>query len=303
MASGSWDGEVKLWNLADGKLLKTIIAAPGLQASRRPDGGEVTSGTTLERSGPMRRNCPISACHQLILVAVLSMCAAPGTSAEPSRPLGFVNDVVPILTKAACNSGGCHAKAGNGQNGFRLSLLGFRTPGGLRAYCERGRGRRVFPAAPGAELAALEGSEHRPARRRKEARSELGGLQKALAEWIRDGMAYGKATDPTLASIEVQPRRNVIKIHEVQQLKVLARYSDGHTRDVTRLALYEPNDKGMAEADENGRVKILDVPGNVAVMVRIKEWYLFISLRFRWARRSRVSGREELHRRYSSFPT
>ena len=59
-----------------------------------------------------------------------------------------------------------------------------------------------------------------------------------------------------------------MKIHGEQQLKVLARYSDGHTRDVTRLALYEPNDKGMAEADENGLVKILDVPGNVAVMVR-----------------------------------
>ncbi len=28
-ASGSWDGEVRLWNLADGKLLRTIIAAPG----------------------------------------------------------------------------------------------------------------------------------------------------------------------------------------------------------------------------------------------------------------------------------
>ncbi len=33
-------------------------------------------------------------------------------------------------------------------------------------------------------------------------------------------------------------------------------------------ALYEPNDKSMAEADEAGLVKILDIPGNVAVMVR-----------------------------------
>ena len=31
VASGSWDGEVKLWNLADGKLLKTIVAAPGFK--------------------------------------------------------------------------------------------------------------------------------------------------------------------------------------------------------------------------------------------------------------------------------
>jgi hypothetical protein len=33
VASGSWDGEVKLWNLADGKLLKTIVAAPGYKAA------------------------------------------------------------------------------------------------------------------------------------------------------------------------------------------------------------------------------------------------------------------------------
>ena len=38
VASGSWDGEVRLWNLADGKLLRTIIAAPGYKpagSSRR----------------------------------------------------------------------------------------------------------------------------------------------------------------------------------------------------------------------------------------------------------------------------
>jgi dipeptidyl aminopeptidase/acylaminoacyl peptidase len=29
VASGSWDGEVRLWNLADGKPIRTIIAAPG----------------------------------------------------------------------------------------------------------------------------------------------------------------------------------------------------------------------------------------------------------------------------------
>ena len=37
--------------------------------------------------------------------------------------ISLVNDVIPVLTKSGCNAGTCHAKAGNGQNGFQLSLL------------------------------------------------------------------------------------------------------------------------------------------------------------------------------------
>ena len=40
------------------------------------------------------------------------------------EPINFPNQIVPIFTKASCNSGGCHGKA-SGQNGFKLSLLGF----------------------------------------------------------------------------------------------------------------------------------------------------------------------------------
>ena len=39
-------------------------------------------------------------------------------------PVNFPNQVVPVFTKYGCNGGGCHGKSG-GQNGFRLSLLGF----------------------------------------------------------------------------------------------------------------------------------------------------------------------------------
>jgi hypothetical protein len=44
---------------------------------------------------------------------------APAWAADAPRPLNFANDIVPILTKGSCNSGGCHGKAG-GQNGFKL---------------------------------------------------------------------------------------------------------------------------------------------------------------------------------------
>ncbi len=59
---------------------------------------------------------------RLTLLAALASSSA--FAADAPRPLNFANDIVPILTKGSCNSGGCHGKSG-GQNGFKLSLLGF----------------------------------------------------------------------------------------------------------------------------------------------------------------------------------
>ena len=41
----------------------------------------------------------------------------PVASTESAQAVYFGTDVVPILTKLGCNSGGCHGKA-TGQNGF-----------------------------------------------------------------------------------------------------------------------------------------------------------------------------------------
>jgi len=86
--------------------------------------------------------------------------------------------------------------------------------------------------------------------------------------WISQGMPYVKETDAKLVSIDVQPKRGLMKFKTEQQLKVTAHFSDGTTRDVTHAALYEANDKNMAEASEEGLVKIRELPGNVAIMVR-----------------------------------
>ncbi|WZO97073.1 DUF1549 and DUF1553 domain-containing protein [Isosphaeraceae bacterium EP7] len=219
------------------------------------------------KSGPMRRNCLRTVCLKLAFVAALALHVTPGFAGETARRLSFVDDVMPILTKASCNAGGCHAKAGNGQNGFRLSLLGFEPLEDYEHIVKEGHGRRVFPAAPDQSLLLLKAANVVPHGGGKRLDPSSESYQQ-LARWISEGMAYGEKSDPSLKSIEVQPKRNVMAIHGKQQLKVLAHYSDGHARDVTRMALYEPNDKGMAESDEDGLVKILDVPGNVAVMVR-----------------------------------
>lgn len=193
--------------------------------------------------------------------------AQAGFAAEPARPLNFVNDIVPVFTKASCNSGGCHAKGGGGQNGFQLSLLGFEPQEDYEHIVKEGHGRRVSPAAPEQSLLLLKAVNAMPHGGGKRLDPDSEGY-KLLRAWIAQGMPFGKDTDPKLASIEVQPSRGTMKPKSGQQLKVLAHYSDGSSRDVTRLALFEPNDRSMAEADDAGRVKVLDLPGNVAIMVR-----------------------------------
>jgi Protein of unknown function (DUF1553)/Protein of unknown function (DUF1549) len=192
--------------------------------------------------------------------------AAPGFASESPRPLNFGNDIVPIFTKASCNSGGCHGKA-SGQNGFKLSLLGFEPQEDYEHIVKEARGRRVFPAAPQQSmllLKAINGIPHGGGKKLDPNSDDY----KLLTTWIGQGMPYGKDTDPKLVSIEVQPKQNTMKLKGEQQLKVLARYSDGYVRDVTRSALYEPNEKSMAETTEGGLVKLFDIPGDVAVMVR-----------------------------------
>lgn len=183
-----------------------------------------------------------------------------------AEPINFANQIVPIFTKAGCNAGGCHGKA-SGQNGFKLSLLGFEPPEDYEHIVKEARGRRVFPAAPENSLLLLKGLNSTPhgGGRRLDAKSDDYAL---LVRWIAQGMPYGQDSDPKVAKIEVLPKQRTMALNGEQQLVVLAHYSDGTVQDVTRSALYEPNEKSMAEADEGGHVKLFDQPGDVAIMVR-----------------------------------
>ena len=182
------------------------------------------------------------------------------------QPMNFANQIVPVFTKAGCNSGGCHGKSG-GQNGFRLSLLGFEPGEDYEHIVKEARGRRVFPASPENSLLLTKAINLTPhgGGKRMDASSEDYAL---LVRWVSQGMPFGQATDPTVERIEVLPKQRTMALGGDQQLIVLARYTDGSVQDVTRSALYEANEKSMAEADETGRVKLFDQPGDVAIMVR-----------------------------------
>lgn len=202
----------------------------------------------------------------LAMVSLLGMTSR-AMSSDEIQPVSFVNDVMPVLTKAGCNVGICHAKAGGGQRGFQLSLLGFEPGEDYESLVKDSHGRRLFPAVPDQSLILRKASGATP---------HGGGIRlprnstgyATLRKWIEQGADYGTDSEPALVSVAVQPDRGQVRMNAEQQLTALATYSDGSLRDVTSLALYESNSEAMAHVTEHGLVQIQDIPGKVAVMVR-----------------------------------
>jgi Protein of unknown function (DUF1553)/Protein of unknown function (DUF1549) len=183
-------------------------------------------------------------------------------------PINFVNEVVPIFTRLGCNSGGCHGKS-DGQNGFKLSLLGFYPEDDYEYLVNESRGRRVFPAEPEFSLLLLKPANMLPHGGGK--RMSPGTYEwELIASWIRQGMPLGSDEDPKLQKISLEPAVREMNFNTKQQLSVIAHYSDGSVRDVTRLASYEANQPEMALVDKNGRVAVRSTPGEAAVMVRFQ---------------------------------
>jgi len=187
-----------------------------------------------------------------------------------AQPINFPNEVVPILTKYGCNGGGCHGKA-DGQNGFRMSLLGFTPKEDYEHLVYEARGRRLFPAAPEHSLLLLKGTGAMPHGGGSLIEKDSHDFR-TLVRWMEQGMPYGKDTDPVVQKLAVFPKHRLAEPGSKQQISVAAFYSDGSVRDVTGNVSYESNQKEMAEVSKSGVVEVKPGhTGDLAVMVRFQE--------------------------------
>ncbi len=185
---------------------------------------------------------------------------------DENKPLHFANDILPLLSRHGCNSGGCHGRA-SGQNGFRLSLFGFDIDFDYNALVKEARGRRVMPASPDNSLLLTKAS----------GRVAHGGGKRlavdsedylTLRRWIKQGTPVGDAAAPVLKNLSLSPEHRVMERGQQQQVAVLAHYSDGTIRDVTRQAQYQSNESAVATVDETGLVQTLELSGDATVMAR-----------------------------------
>lgn len=129
-----------------------------------------------------------------------------GHAVEPT--VSFRNQIQSIFAKHGCNSGGCHGKA-SGQNGFRLSLLGFDSAFDYNAVVKEARGRRVFPASPESSLLvtkAIGVVPHGGGKKLTVGTTEYD----LLIRWIRQGTPAGSAKDPSVTKVEVFPKSRVV---------------------------------------------------------------------------------------------
>jgi hypothetical protein len=278
IAAGGQEGTLLLWNrdgkvrrqlnadaLATNAIVTTISAADGATtaAAATAAPGSPTPAAASTPANPSPRESR----HLKQPAAGSSGPLANSTKRSSKQaPLSFVRDVLPVLSKAGCNGGACHAKP-EGQNGFKLSVFSFDPKSDYAEIVKETRGRRIFPAAPEESLLLKKPTlavPHEGGERFK-AGSDTYEL---LARWIREGMLYQSPDEPALVQIDSHPSERVYRKGARQRLRVTAQYTDGSSRDVTDLASFDSNDKELATVDEHGRVRVGRLTGQGVIVAR-----------------------------------
>ena len=182
-----------------------------------------------------------------------------------SMHVSFAETVTPVLTKAGCNQGACHASQ-YGMGTLKLSLLGFAPEQDHAQFVRDWRQRRVSFIAPQDSLIlrkALLEVAHGGGQRIQRDSFE----HRVLLDWLRLKAPGVKSDEPHVADLTVSPAEHVYGPGATQQLRVVATYDDGTARDVTHLARYDSLSEGVAVVSRQGLVTAAG-PGQTSVMIR-----------------------------------
>ncbi|MCM8528793.1 MAG: DUF1549 and DUF1553 domain-containing protein [Lentisphaeraceae bacterium] len=181
------------------------------------------------------------------------------------KVVSFNLDIMPIFTKAGCNSGGCHG-ASRGKDRFKLALFGYDPEGDYERLLNEFPGRRINLAVPEDSMLltkAINAVPHTGGKLFDEQSFEY----KTILEWLSNGAPTDKKDIKEAVSLEFFPKETVIQGNGTQNISVRVTYSDGTNRDVTHLTTYISSDSGVGFINDKGDLENKN-PGEAYIMAR-----------------------------------
>ena len=180
--------------------------------------------------------------------------------------ISFTLDVMPVFSKAGCNTGSCHGSA-RGKDGFHLSLFGYDPEGDYGKITRQMLGRRINLALPEESLLlnkAIGAVQHTGGK----SFEKTDELYTTVLKWLEAGAQEDPKDLAQVTGIEIYPTQAVLEgSGATQQFTVRAKYSDGTDRDVTKTASFVSNNDSSAKVTKTGFVTA-DKRGEAFVMAR-----------------------------------
>lgn len=192
---------------------------------------------------------------------------------EPA--ISFRHEVMPVLTRAGCNMGGCHGYS-LGKNGFKLSLRGQDPEPDYFQVARDHASRRIDFQNSKASLLLGKATGQVP---------HEGGMRfgrdtlsyQILHTWIEQGVP-GDLKDPAeVVAVRLVPDKLVLRPGQKHRLQLIARYQDGSERDVTRLGVFNANNTQYGNVEEDGLVTAGDA-GETAIVARFERTFAATSV-------------------------
>lgn len=186
---------------------------------------------------------------------------------EEQPAISFDTHIRPIISRLGCNAGACHASQ-FGKGGFVLSVVGFDPDMDYKSIVRDRQQRRVTLVQPEDSLLLKKPTlavAHGGGKK-----LDVGSTPyNTLLAWLKSGAPGPKADAAVVKRISVEPKERIAVPEATQQLRVLAEYSDGSTRDVTGWAKFDSTDDAVLSVTANGLVTV-EGRGQAPIMVRFE---------------------------------
>ena len=179
------------------------------------------------------------------------------------KSYNFSNDILPVITYLNCNQMGCHGSP-KGKKRLHFSLY---SADPHKDYLEITDRKKKLISPMGKEESLFLQKAICEVDHGGGDRTDADSVDyKILDDWISTGAEEGSKDDPQMVGIEVFPKERTWKPGDKLQLLVQALYSDGTTRDVTRLASYNSSEEAVVKVEDAGHSTAAGY-GEVVVMI------------------------------------